>query len=93
MLERLVQQMGLALESAQFYEETQRRAIREQTAREVTSRMRTTLEVDAVLRTAAQEIRQALGLSSMTIRLTTDSESGRTEAAEGSGTSQRHLGG
>ena len=93
LLERLVQQMGLALESAQFYEETQRRAIREQTAREVTSRMRTTLEVDAVLRTAAQEIRQALGLSSMTIRLTTDSESGRTEAAEGSGTSQRHLGG
>jgi GAF domain-containing protein len=71
LLERLVQQMGVALESAQFYEETQRRAVREQTAREVTAHMRETLDVDAVLRTAAQDMRQALGLASITIRLIT----------------------
>ena len=36
---------------------------------EVTARMRQTMDVDAVLRTAAQEMRQALGLSAMAIRL------------------------
>jgi GAF domain-containing protein len=81
LLERLVQQMGVALESAQFYEETQRRAIREQIAREVTARMRETLDVDAVLRTAASEMRQALGLSSMTIQLTTPPAMKAAEAA------------
>ena len=63
------QQMGLALESAQFYEETQRRAVREQVAREVTARMRETLDVEAVLKTTAQEVRQALGLPEVVVRL------------------------
>lgn len=71
LLEQIIQQMGLALESAQYYEETQMRAVRERTAREITARMRETLDVDAVLRIALQEMRQALGLSSMTIRLAT----------------------
>jgi GAF domain-containing protein len=74
LLERLVQQMGLALESAQFYEETQRRAVREQTAREVTARMRQTLDVDSILRTAAQEVRQALDLPEVVVRLRPPSE-------------------
>jgi GAF domain-containing protein len=69
LLERFVQQMGLALESAQFYEETQRRAVREQVAREVTARMRETLDVETVLRTTAQQVRQALDLPEVTIRL------------------------
>jgi GAF domain-containing protein len=69
LLEQIIQQMGVALESAQFYEESQLRATQERTAREVTARMRETLDIDAVLRTSLQEMRQALGLSSMTIRL------------------------
>ncbi len=68
-LERIIQQMGMALESAQFYEESQQRAWRERIAREVTARMRESLDVDMVLRTSLQEIRQTLGLESMTIRL------------------------
>ena len=68
-MERLVQQMGLALESAQFYEETQRRAVREQAAREVAARMRETLDVETVLKTTAQQVRQALDLPEVVIRL------------------------
>jgi GAF domain-containing protein len=69
LLERLVEQMGLALESAQFYEETQRRAVREQVAREVTARMRETLDVETVLKTTAQQVRQALELPEVVIQL------------------------
>ncbi len=68
-LERAIQQTGVALESAQFYEESQLRAAQERIAREITARMRETLDIDTVLRTSLQEIRQALGLASMTIRL------------------------
>lgn len=69
LLERMVQQMSLALESAQFYEETQIRAVRERTAREVAARMRETLDVETVLRTAAQSVRQALDLPEVVVRL------------------------
>jgi GAF domain-containing protein/HAMP domain-containing protein len=65
----LADQTAVALERAQLLEETQRRAARERLIREVTGRMHETLDVDTVLRTGAQEIRQALGLSSMTILL------------------------
>ena len=68
LLERLVEQMGLALESARLYQDTQRRAAREQLVGEVTARMRETLDVDLVLRTAVQEIREALGLHDIAVR-------------------------
>jgi GAF domain-containing protein len=71
LLEALADQLGAALDGARLYEETQRRASQERLAAEVTARMRETLDVDTVLRTAAQEIRQAMGLSAMTIRLIT----------------------
>jgi GAF domain-containing protein len=68
LLERLVAQMGLALESARLYQDTQRRAAREQLVGEVTARMRETLDVDLVLRTAVQEIREALRLHDIAVR-------------------------
>jgi GAF domain-containing protein len=42
-------QLGLALESARLYQDTQRRAAQEQLVGEVTSRMRETLDVEKVL--------------------------------------------
>jgi GAF domain-containing protein len=65
----LAEQLSIALDGARLYQDTQRRAAQERLVGEVTARMRQTLDVDAVLRTAAQEMRQALGLSEMTIRL------------------------
>jgi GAF domain-containing protein/HAMP domain-containing protein len=63
LLETMIEQLGVALDSARLYEDTQRRAAREQLIGEVTGRMRQTLDVDNVLRTAAQEMLDALGLA------------------------------
>jgi len=71
MVEELSTQIGLALEYARLLEETQRGAARERTIGEVTGRMRESLEMETVLRTAADEMRQALGLDRVVVRLAT----------------------
>lgn len=68
LMETLAEQLSLALDSARLYEETQRRATQERLMGEVTARMRETLDADRVLRTAVQEIRDALGLHDVAIR-------------------------
>jgi GAF domain-containing protein len=70
LLERMVEQMGLALESARLYQDTQSRATRERLIGEVATRMRESLEMGTLLRTAASEMRQALDLDDLVIRLT-----------------------
>jgi GAF domain-containing protein/HAMP domain-containing protein len=69
LLETLVEELGLALESARLYEDTQRRAAREHLISEVTSQMRETLEMETVLNTAVREIGEALGLAALDVRL------------------------
>jgi len=69
LMETLAEQLSLALESARLYQETQRRATHERLRGEVTARMRETLEVETVLKTAVQEMRQALGLPEVVVRL------------------------
>jgi nitrate/nitrite-specific signal transduction histidine kinase len=68
-LEAVVEQLGVALESARLYEETQRRVAYEQLTREVTDQMRESLDIDTVLRIAAAEFKRALDLSEVEIRL------------------------
>ncbi len=65
----LTDQLGIALESARLYQDTQRRAVREHLISEIVARVRQTLDLETVLRTAAQEIRQALDLPEVTVRL------------------------
>jgi GAF domain-containing protein len=74
LMESLVEQVASALESARLYEDTQRRAAREQMTSEVTARMRETLDMDTVLRTAADEMRQVLGLDRLVVRVGTPGE-------------------
>jgi GAF domain-containing protein len=69
LLTTLVEQLEVALESAQLYEETQRRAVHEQIVGQVTRRMRQTLDVESVLRIATEETRQALDLPEVLVRL------------------------
>lgn len=69
LLETLSDQLGLALDSARLYQDTQRRAAQEQLVGEVTARMRETLEMDTVLRTAVREIGEALGIPEVEVRL------------------------
>jgi GAF domain-containing protein len=69
LLEGVVAQLDAALESARLYRETQRRAAREQLTAEMASRIRETLDVDNILQTAAQEIRDALHLHDVLVQL------------------------
>ena len=69
LLETLADQLGTALESARLFEDTQYRAAREQRVSAVTARMRESLDVETVIKIAAQETRQALGVPEVTIRL------------------------
>ncbi len=69
LLETLAEQLSVALESGRLYQETQRRAVREQIVSEITGRMRATLNIETVLQTAAQEISEALGLLALDVRL------------------------
>ena len=69
LVEVVVEQLGLALDSARLYEDSQRRSRREQVTIEVTERIRSTLDVDTILKTAVREIGQVMGLDDLTIEL------------------------
>ncbi len=71
LLETLVDQLGVALESARLFEDTQRRAAREQLISNVTGRIRETLDMETMLRTAAEQMRQVLDLEDLVVRLAT----------------------
>ncbi len=68
-VEAVSRQLALALENSRLLEETQRRAARERLVGEITSRVRETMDVETVLKTAADEMRQALGLDRVVVRL------------------------
>jgi GAF domain-containing protein len=68
-LELIVEELGEALVAAQLYDDAQHHAARQQLVGDLSSRMRQTLDVEAVLRAAAAELREALGLSEVVVRL------------------------
>jgi len=69
LLQTLTEQLSTALEGAQLYEDSQRRAAREQILAQVTARMRESLDMETVLRTAVAEMRQALELEGVVVQL------------------------
>ena len=73
-IETLADQLGAALESARLYQDTQRRAAQEQLIGAVTARIRESLDMETVLKTAASEMRQSLGLDKITVHLGTFQE-------------------
>lgn len=66
----LTERLGTALDSARLYQETRLRAAYQQQLGEVTSRIRQTLDIETVLRTAAEQVREALGLPEVIVQLT-----------------------
>ncbi|MEA3338782.1 MAG: GAF domain-containing protein [Chloroflexota bacterium] len=90
LLETLTDRLAEALESARLYQDTQRRAAREQLTGQVTARMRETLDVETVLETATDEIYRALGLEKIVVRLAT--EEANDESAFGDPTTAAQRG-
>jgi GAF domain-containing protein/HAMP domain-containing protein len=71
LLETLVDQLGQALESARLFQETRRRAVREQLAREITEKVRAVRDVESIAQTAAEELAKALGSARGFVKLGT----------------------
>jgi GAF domain-containing protein len=80
LMETLAEQLGLALESARLYQDTQRRAFRERLTGEIAARMREKLDMDTVLQTAVREIGERLGIAEVEVRM------GSEVATKGQGT-------
>lgn len=82
-VQTIAQEFALAADNLRLMEDTQRREARERLIGQVATRMRESLEMETLLRTAASEMRQALDLDDLVIRLTvpeTDSDAARDEA-------------
>jgi GAF domain-containing protein/HAMP domain-containing protein len=72
MVQTIIDQLGVALEGARLYRDTQQRAIREQIIGEITTRLRSTLNIETILQTAVNEIYETLPLDQVSIRLSDD---------------------
>lgn len=72
LLETLLDQLGQTLERAQLYLQTRQRAAHDRMIATVSSRMRESTNIDAVLQTTVREILGALDLTSVEVRLGSD---------------------
>ena len=67
MAERISAQVALAVENARLLEETQRRAIREQTLNDLSARFSRSLDVEALLQSAARELQRLPQVSTVSV--------------------------
>ncbi len=82
-------QVAQAVETRRLFEETQRNAQRETALRRTADRVRLQTNLDALLRTAAQEIQRAVGATHVAIRLgTEDTLIGSAQARNAQGGTQ-----
>jgi GAF domain-containing protein len=68
-LETIADRLSSALESARLYRDSQDRAVRESMISDISARMRSTLNVDSILKTAVREMRAALNLQEVELRM------------------------
>jgi GAF domain-containing protein len=84
LMEALVEQLGLALESARLYRDTQHRAAQERLVGDISDHLQRAPDMETLLRAAVQELNQALGGSRAYVHLGIES-SLRSEADNGQG--------
>jgi GAF domain-containing protein len=73
-IDAVAREAALALENARLLEENQRRAQQEHLLGEISARAQQYMDLDMVLKTAVQEVKQALKAPKVRIRLSSDSE-------------------
>ena len=83
LLETVATQSAQTMDSVRLSEESQRLAAREQVISSVTARMRESLDMDTMLKTAVQEVRQALGLPEVVVRLVPPAETDAVASGDG----------
>ncbi len=62
LVEKIADQVALALENSRLVDEAQKSAVRDQMIANISARVRETLDIDAVVRTAASELRKVFDL-------------------------------
>jgi len=81
LLETVASRVSLALENTRLVADAQQRAERERMISQVTTKMRETLDIETILRTAVKEMRQSLALSGAEVRLQQIEQSNPTEVS------------
>jgi GAF domain-containing protein len=69
LVEKVANQVALALENSRLVDETQRNAVRDQVIANISARVRETLDVESVLRTATTELRRVFDLKEAEISI------------------------
>lgn len=77
LVEAVTAQMGLALENARLLEDTRLSALRERARSEIVGRVRSSVQIDAVLRSAVEELGRALQVERARIQLVLPGHSAR----------------
>jgi GAF domain-containing protein len=72
LMETLTDQLGMALESARLYDSTQRRAARERLLSDITAKVRASTDMEVIMKTAVQELAEALMVPKGSILLKTE---------------------
>lgn len=70
LLEALSDQIGIALDSARLFNETQLRASTEHLIGQINSQLWETMDINSILKNTAENLRQSLSLPELTIRTT-----------------------
>ena len=79
-LQSITEQLGTTLESAQLYDDTQRRAARETLSREIVDKMRNTMSFEELLQTTLREITEVTGASRAFVQwLPSDNHTGQQD--------------
>lgn len=74
LVEAVADQLAQKTENLRLFEETQQQATREQITRQIADKIRASRDVETALKTAAQELTQALGVARTVIKLRTNDE-------------------
>jgi GAF domain-containing protein/HAMP domain-containing protein len=75
-MEQIAEQLGIALENARLFDETQRLAFRERVAADVSGKVWSSSDIETILQTTVQELSRALNASQGRIRLRFPEENG-----------------
>ena len=77
----MASRVSLALENTRLVAEAQQRAEREKLISKVSNKMRETLDIETILKTAVMEMRQSLELSEAEVRLQLSEQGNSTPEA------------
>jgi len=87
LVESLTEQMGVALESARLYQDSQRHAAREQLTRQITDSIRAAASVEDAMQRAVGELARVLGTAELVARIGTEEDLLAERGAPGHGDS------